>query len=247
MNKSGQKVDKAQLKENEKCLSDHQKGKLAPMSVEACTTADRKGRVQKARDKTVAGEEKKCDRLPAPPRCAYTDSATVNDAAVARPLALIHTVFGDPIDDADLFTKADDKETATCQKVMLQRADQLEDAVLKEINKAKKNAIKTPAVDDAASLEAALTAALSSSDKIRKQEGQLAQKVESQCSGLVALPSAIFPGFCADDSLATVEDCVIAAARCVACLKINAFDALALDCDQVDDGNANGSCPPAAP
>jgi hypothetical protein len=40
-----------------------------------------------------------------------------------------------------------------------------------------------------------------------------------------------------------VEDCVIAAARCVACSKINAFDALALDCDQLDDQSANGSCP----
>jgi hypothetical protein len=243
MNKNGQKVDKAQLKEGERCLKDHQKGKLAPMSVEDCTTADRKGKVQKARDKTVSGEAKKCGSLPVPPPFAYTGSATVNDAAVSGPLALIHTVFGDPIDDGDLATDTDDKDTARCQKEMLARAGQLEDAVLKEINKAKKKAIKHPTVDDAAALEAALTAAIASNDKIRKKEVQLAQKVDSKCAALVAPPSTIFPGVCADDSLGTVEDCVIAAARCVACSKINAFDALALDCDQLDDQSANGSCP----
>ncbi len=52
MNKNGEKVNKAQLKENEKCLKDYQKGKLTT-SFEACTTADRRGRVQKAKDKTV--------------------------------------------------------------------------------------------------------------------------------------------------------------------------------------------------
>ena len=48
----------------------------------------------------------------------------------------------------------------------------------------------------------------------------------------------IFPGACgvAIPSLADVEDCVIAAARCQACLKIEAFDDLDLPCDRLDDG-----------
>jgi hypothetical protein len=36
---------------------------------------------------------------------------------------------------------------------------------------------------------------------------------------------------------------VIAAARCQACLKINAFDGLSLYCDRLDDAIVNGSCP----
>jgi hypothetical protein len=40
-----------------------------------------------------------------------------------------------------------------------------------------------------------------------------------------------------------VEGCVIAAARCQACLAINAMDELTLDCDQVDDQTPNLSCP----
>jgi len=43
----------------------------------------------------------------------------------------------------------------------------------------------------------------------------------------------IFPGECGegDPNLRQVEVCVIGAARCEACLKINAFDDLNLDCD----------------
>jgi hypothetical protein len=43
--------------------------------------------------------------------------------------------------------------------------------------------------------------------------------------------------------LANVESCVIAAARCRVCLKINLFDALNLDCDDLDNGAADTSCP----
>jgi hypothetical protein len=51
-----------------------------------------------------------------------------------------------------------------------------------------------------------------------------------------------FPGACADPDLGVVEECVITAARCQGRLKINAFDDLKLDCDDLDDGTANGSC-----
>jgi hypothetical protein len=57
----------------------------------------------------------------------------------------------------------------------------------------------------------------------------------------------IFPGYdceAANPNLSDVEACVIAAARCEACLEINAFDGLDLDCDWADDQNdVNGSCP----
>jgi hypothetical protein len=57
-------------------------------------------------------------------------------------------------------------------------------------------------------------------------------------------PATVFPGQCGtgDPTLREVEVCVIEAARCEACLKINAFDALNLDCDQADDEITNGSC-----
>ncbi len=69
--------------------------------------------------------------------------------------------------------------------------------------------------------------------------------VDKRCDALQVAPDTIFRGSCGEGSpdLGQVEACVITAARCEACLKINAFDNLNLDCDQADDQTANGSCP----
>ena len=44
-------------------------------------------------------------------------------------------------------------------------------------------------------------------------------------------------------ALAAVGACAARSARCRACRMIGAFDALLLDCDALDDGAPNGSCP----
>ena len=135
---------------------------------------------------------------------------------------------------------------------MLKQANKVEDTVLKEIVKAKKTAIKEPAVTSAEILEAGLAAVLSSNEKILKKEGQLVDKVDKKCETFLGDPRTIFPGVCAGPPpfvsgapipLGDIQDCVIAASRCVACLKINAFDALNIDCDQADNQSVDGSCP----
>jgi hypothetical protein len=244
MNKNGEKVNKAQLKENERCLMDFQREKLAPMTFKACMIADRKGRVQKHEGRTAKREEKKCDSLDDPPSFAYTNSETVNTAAVNGARALAYAIFGGPlVGDDDLVTKAENKETAKCQFEMLKRADRLENTVLKEVIKAKKKAIKDEAVGSAATLEAKLQAVFSSSDRIARAQDRLVRQVDRKCAGLQPLDT-IFPGECGDPDLSQVEVCAIEAARCEACLKINAFNDLDLDCDKADDQNAtNDSCP----
>jgi len=246
MNKSGEKVNKAQLNENQRCLRDFQQELLVgPMTFEACMTADRKGRVQRVEERTVTRRAMKCDSLDLPPSIAYTSSATVNAAAVEGALVLTHAIFGGPpVLDANLATRADDRETARCQFEMLKRADQLENTVLEEINKAKRRALRDETVDSEAAFEAKLQSVLSSNGKIDRAQDRLARQVDNQCADLPTAPDAIFPGECSeeDSSWSEVEACAIAAARCVACLKINAFDDLDLDCDQADDQKANGSC-----
>jgi hypothetical protein len=117
--------------------------------------------------------------------------------------------------------------------------------VLKEINKAKREAIKDEMVDSDAALEAKLQAVLSSNDKINSAQRMLLNGVDRKCAALPTPPDAIFAGECSegDPSLSEVEACVIAAARCEACVMINAFDDLNLNCDRADDQTANGSCP----
>jgi hypothetical protein len=244
MNKNGEKVNKAQLKENERCLGEFQREKLVAPTFDACTTADEKGRVQRAEERTATREVKKCDPLDVLPPFAYTDSATVNAAAVDGALALTYGIFGrPPLLDASLVTKADDKDTAKCQLEMLKRADKLENTVLKEVIKAKKKALKDETVNSGAALEAKLQAVLSSNNKISRVQDGLVKGVDRKCAALQVAPEMLFPGDCGegDPDLRRVEACVIAAARCEACLKINAFDDLNLDCDQAADQIASTS------
>jgi hypothetical protein len=247
MNKNGAKVNKAQLRENERCLKDFQREKLsASMTFDACTTADRKGKVRKAEQRTAKREAKKCGPPNAIPPFAYTNAATVNAAAVDGALTLAYEIFGgSPVLDANLATKAADKATAKCQLEMLKRADRIENTVLKEVNKAKKKALKDESVDSAAALEVRLQAVFSSNRRINSARDRLVKRVDRRCAGLQA-PDAIFPGYdCAkpNPNLSEVEACAIAASRCEACVKINTFDALSLNCDLADDLNTNGSCP----
>jgi hypothetical protein len=203
--------------------------------------------VQRAQNRTVIGEARKCDPLNALPPFAYTNSATVNAAAVDGALALTYAIFGDsPVLDADLATRAADSEKARCQLAMLKRADKLENAVLEEVNRAKRQALTDEIVNRGAVLEAKLQAVFSSNDKIRKAENTLVTFVDRACAALPTPPDTIFPGDgcgAVNPDLREVEVCVIAAARCEACLKINAFDALNLNCDHADDQAPNGSCP----
>ena len=70
-------------------------------------------------------------------------------------------------------------------------------------------------------------------NRITKAEERLVKQVDRKCTDVQAPLNTIFPGECGegDPSLSEIEACVIAAARYEACLKINAFDDLNLDCD----------------
>jgi hypothetical protein len=253
MNKSGERANKAQLRVNERCLRYFQREKLVEPTFDICTTADETNWVRNAEAKTEEREKKKCDTLDVPPPFAYTDSATVNTAAVDGALWLTYAIFGGPpVLDDNLVTRAENPETAKCQLEMLKRGDKLENTVLKEVNRAKRRALRDETVNSAAALEADLWAVFSSNDRIERTQDRLVRWVDSKCAVLQTPPSTIFPGECGEvepntgmSELRQIEVCVIEAARCEACLKINAFDDLNLDCDQADDQDVNGSCPAA--
>jgi len=244
MNKNGEKVNKAQLMENEWCLRAYQRGDLDGSTYEDCIDADEKGRVQRAEDRTKDRDEKKCESLDEPPPFAYTSWKVVNPAAVAGARELTYDIFGDPVSDDDLVTRAENRETAKCQLEMLKRADRLENTVLKELNKTKKKAIKDEAVTSDAALEAELEDVFISNDRITRTQDKLVRWVDRMCAVLQVPPSTVFPGDCGlgNPTLREVEVCVIGAARCEACLKMNAFDALSLDCELADDQVDNDSC-----
>ena len=52
MNKDGERVNRKQSKENERCLKDFQKENLGSLTFDECLTEDRKNAVKKATEKT---------------------------------------------------------------------------------------------------------------------------------------------------------------------------------------------------
>ena len=124
---------------------------------------------------------------------------------------------------------------------MLKRAGKLEATVVKEINKAKKTALKDPAVNGASALETALAEVFSWNDRLAKTEEKLAGGWTRKC-GSLASPATIFPGACAIRTC-VVEDCAIAAARCQACFGDQRVRRLEPGLRTADDRSANGSCP----
>jgi hypothetical protein len=198
--------------------------------------------VQRAEERTGAGEDEKCGLLSERPPFGSTDAATVIAAAVDGAVALLHELLGDPVPDASLHTTADDQAAAACQQVMVRRANKLYSAASREVIKFTRRALEDETVDGVGALEANLEDLLSSSSKIASTEQKLVKAVDRAC-GPVPDPDLIFPGGCADADLGNVETCAIAAARCQACLTVNTSSDLDLDCEQLDDGTVNGSCP----
>ncbi len=247
--KDGRRVDLKQLKENETCLKDFQDSRLFFGTVEDCLVGDRYDKVKKATDKTVKSDLNRCVGLNPQPPFGYTGAESVNEEAVSGSIALTHAIFGDPVDSAPLLTKDDyDKDAARCQMEMLKQAGRLESTVLKELVKTEERSLKIGWVDSAEALEMALVSevlAPDSNKKVTKRQNQLYKKVDRKCKELP--PNELFPGFCANVDLDFVEDCVIDAARCAACLKINAFLGLALECDVWDNEFVDGSCPVPTP
>ena len=52
-----------------------------------------------------------------------------------------------------------------------------------------------------------------------------------------------FGGACSTETPATLGACLAARAKCRMCLAANTADALSANCDTIDDGLANTSCP----
>jgi cysteine-rich repeat protein len=234
MNKSGQKVLATQGKENSSCVKNAGNNKLTG-TAQDCLTADPKGKLAKAEQKTVDGEAKKCTVAP---DFAKTDSATVNAAAADGEVALVEEVFANPLDSV-IIDASVDKTGAGCQAAVVKGYEKLTATYAKTFNGCKKDALKA-----GVTTEAGITACLGADPKgkIGKTETKLADTPAKKCSGVD--PTTTFPGACSSAVVfADCTDSIIAAARCATCESISVQDGLtAPDCDDDDDGVLNGSC-----
>jgi hypothetical protein len=246
MNAGLLRVARAQSKEGTRCVQQGAKGKLAS-SIEACLTADPKGKVGKVAQKTLSDEGRRCG---APASFGPDDAAAVNAAAIAAARDTLHDLFG-PNADAAVLSKQADPAGARCQKALLKAASGCLSAKLADFNACKKAGARNGAITSSAELGACLGEDLrghiakacddpARPDKIRRA-------LDRKCLAKGAdLAAALPPCGIAGDAEATFA-CLEPRIECRACQAVKLADALALDCDLFDDGLDNASCADAPP
>jgi hypothetical protein len=251
INKNFAKVVKAQGKVISACIKAGARGELGGQGIEACMTADN-AKVNKAKEKTVTKETKKCLAAPEQlPDFGFVGAALANRVAIEKELALMHAIFGSDLDDPNRGIQLSffNKNTAKCQLDVTKEAQKCQDAKLKVFNSCKKGALKGkvgPAVDSAQQLQDACLGRGTDpmpdpKRKIAKAcDDKLGATITNKCidSDGVELARA-FSGFDPNDNLQAYIDQKI---ECEVCLAINSVDGLNRECDLFDDGAANFSC-----
>jgi choice-of-anchor B domain-containing protein len=236
LNKAGLKVAQTQGKEADRCIKDASRQKIP--DAQACLTGDLKEKVLKARLRTLGLESKRC--LEDPPTIGYTSGTALNDAAVTHETALWQDVYGPDL-QAAVILKTDDAVGASCQSTVARFYDKVMQARLKAFTDCKKTGLKLAAIVSVATLEACFDEMLADvKGKVAKARTRFASKVTAKCAGVDR--DAAFPGACV--GAGDFATCVDERGACRACLLLNGMDGLARDCDLLDDGVADASCPP---
>jgi len=232
INKGAAKVAKAQAGDNSACIKDYGKRKI--LSAEACITSDPKGKVAKAISKIKTSD---CTGgAPSLLPGLQTSSSGIGDIMKAKDLKLIHDLFGTDL-DVSIVDAGVDKAGAKCQAAIAKAAGKCQDAKLSSFNSCKKEKLKADDTDIEACLGTGTGGIPDGKGKIQKKCGgdfDLAKK----CAGITTPLDALVPG-CAPGVTAA---CIDQKIECRVCLALNALDGLTRDCDEFDDGLANGSC-----
>jgi hypothetical protein len=231
LNKTASKVLAAQGKEARRCLKGAANG--LDLAAQACLVADGKGKVAKAGQKTAAALFKCIAKPDFGPR----NPAAINAAAVAEDVALTGDVFGPDLGAAAI-SRASDKAGAGCQYAVLGAYEKIAASKLKAFGACKGEGLEAGSIDSHHGLEACLVV-MSADAKVAKRIAQLADTVTKKCT-TTDLDTA-FPGSCV--GAASFATCVDARVECRVCRALAAMDNLEPDCDALDDGLPNGSCP----
>src|SRR5262249_10656127 len=148
--------------------------------------------------------------------------------------------------DAAIVSDDADRDGARCQSDVLRYTGDLFYAIWKEALTAKKSVLKgssrltgTGPVASAGDLEAELIAVVQADahGKIAKAAQKLHDRTTQRCTEAVTPIGQLFRGACSTSaSLAALGDCAEAQARGAFFQSLSSADALAIDCDLLDDG-----------
>ncbi|MBX3024346.1 hypothetical protein KF840_05490 [bacterium] len=248
LNADAAKLAQTQGKENVACLKRATAGALpAGQNADACLLADGKGKVTDLQDRIASDYAARCAATP-PPFGLPSGTAAAVVAAVPRDqsLALAADIFGASLRTAAIDC-ASDKAACGCQNAVAKAYEKLVATTFKTFVQCKKAALKAGAnsgaalaacVDDAGTPG---SIAADSKQQIAKRVSQLAGIAGKKCAAVST--ARALPGACAGRAGNALAACLNERVQCRVCLALNLIDGLALDCDQLDDGQRNVSCP----
>jgi hypothetical protein len=245
MNKRGAALLKLQGAANLACLKNAAQGKVEklgiPATAQACLTNDVAGKLAAAGAKLTAKGAALCS---AAPGFGYADTATVVAAAEQLGARTMEALFGADLDGA-LISAAADPAGAKCQEEVAKRTHAAVGTLWKLTLKQKKAVLlgaKVLSATSAESLAEKLASHVESDPggAVSRAFAAVGAGAARRC-GAVASLAAAFPG-CDPADLPALGACAERSARCLFCLELNAFDGLAADCDQLDNGATDLSC-----
>jgi len=238
LNSSFAKVASAHAKAFSKCAKNYAR---TGTSAEACLLMSNSS-VERAEQRTFQQEMRRCTDTA--PSFGDTDAETVNDAAMQLEANVIREIFGSDLDVA-LATTAVDKDAAKCQRMVITSIDRCMKSTIKEFNRCKKKGFRKAEIRTEVDLEEcwgkdSRGVVARACDPVG---GKLATRVlPKTCVSRDVDLSSAFPG-CGTDDPAGLSMCVDQVIKCRTCAALNRADDLLLDCDFLDDGGVNSSCP----
>ena len=193
LNKRFRNVAKIQGREVVACIRDGSRQKLGDMTIEECTTSDRRGKVARTVAKTLTTAANKCE---VKPDFGSTDPNTVNQQAIALMLELVHELLGPDL-DASIFPIG---QVSKCQEGLAKRANRCAYRMIGEYSRCKKTQLKEQTVTSAEELQAAclgdagVTGGIPDPKRLLRQScrADLRRVVSEKCRGMDL--GAILPG-----------------------------------------------------
>ncbi len=254
MNKNLRRLTQRQSTNVIHCIQEFAKGRTQNLgpggTASSCLTADPKGRLQRALDKTRLDWAKTCDgdaqdgQSKLPPY-GVTNPNSLAEIVMKKELKLIAEIFGSDL-DAALVTEAADAAAARCQRAAAKALRQCEDTRLREFNSCTRHGLR-PTGASAAIISAEDMASCLTQDR----RGRIAQLcddpagrdrfrgvIEKHCVNPGVDLSEAFPG-CNTDDPEDLHTCLSGRARCQTCVGVLAADGLpGWPCDGCAIGSA---------
>lgn len=231
--KAGAKVGSTLGKEVSKCVKSAASDKLpSGVSAQDCLTADLKGKVGKARVKTVGAALKDCS---APPTIGPSSPHSANSAFGGNILRM-GDVFGNPLDTA--IAASTGKSDDNCQSGVAKSMSKLVKGTLKELLRCVGSGLRDESVNSPETI-AACVASLDPAKVDRLiQKGD--SDTEKRCGSSDI--ATLFPGDCAGEAVGDFFGCVAERMQCGLCVAMVTAGGASIDCDLADDATDNDSC-----